>query len=210
MFTFTTSSSQPSALICSASPTELDLTMNAPGHTLQLILEPCEFRVKESAYATRGLGRQYPSRGLLFFRLFILRSNLGVYETVLCTEPLVDGDIDQDGMIGDLSWSKVYHERNPHTAHYVQEMDDFLQPEGIEPMDYPELKLVAQIPTYLHAEEISIPQRLVDHRLLYDAIVHQPPLSSDSGSIDVPRLMNHVKQTLQDPDGLSRTIFETL
>lgn len=209
IYTFTIGSSQSDSLVCSASPTVLDLMIDAPGHMLQIVVEPCEFRVNESSYS-QSLGQRYHSRGFEFYRLFLLNSNLGVHEAVLHSTALLDGGVQQDEAIRDLCWSKVYR-NHTQTSRYVQEMDDFLEPEGIEPMEFPELKHSAQKPAFPDVKDIAFAQRTIDHRPLYDAVVHgQRVLDLDRGSMDVPTLIERIKQTLDYPDDLSHSGTQTL
>lgn len=209
IYTFTTGSSQSDSQVYSASPTVLELVIDAPGHILQIVVEPCQFRVRKSPYS-RSHGRRYHTRGLDFYRLFMLRSNLGVYEGVLYSVPLPNKAVEQEDALEDLAWSKVYR-KGHKTARHIQEMDDWLQPEGIEPMDLPESKLLAQIPAFPDFKDITFAQRMVDHGFLYNVMVHPQPIrDTDRGELNVSTLLDRIKRTLDNPDELVHSGSPTL
>lgn len=211
MYTFTNPSSPPNAFVLSENPSVLDIILDHKGHTLQIAMEPFELQTKESA-TTPGLGEGDLMQGLRFFRLFMLRSDLGVHEAMIYSTSAPDESVEYENRVVDISWSKSYRlAQSLRTPVEVDEMDDFLLPDRSDVVDPPETKLMSQRPISTNAEDETLAQRMVDHRPLYDAMVHEhPEFDRSSGSVDVQGLVDRFQQLLDDPNRLSDTLPSTM
>lgn len=205
-------SSSSAVLISSSDPTLLELDVDEVGHTLQVILEPCRFQGDTSS-STQSAGRAYLARGLNFYKLFMLRSNLSLHETIVYATPSMASDAtSNEDEVKDLSWTVVFRPKKAvRTIGDIQEMDDFLQFEGIEAMDEPESKLPLQIPRLTDHTVMDTAHRVVEHRSLYDALSHgDAGTDKTAGSISVPVMATQLRELLAESVRTSQPPIGTL
>ena len=172
-------------------PTYLDLAVDGPGYTLQVTMEPCRFQGNVSS-STQGLGRRYFAEGFAFYKLFMLRSDLSVHESIIYTASSSGSTTNESNhSVEDLVWTIIYRPRKDvRTIGGIQEMDDFLEPEGIEAMEEPVSKLPLQVPTLTNGKKANMANRAVDHRPLYDALTRNHTGEEENGgAVDVPSVV---------------------
>jgi RNA polymerase I-specific transcription initiation factor RRN6 len=210
-YNFTSSSLAPAALASSASPTLLNLTVDAPGHTLQLAIEPCVFQGHSSSNKS-GLGREYIARGLRFFKLFMLQSDLSVHEAILYATSSSNGGESHGSTVKDVSWTRAYRPRKDvRTVRRVHEMDDFLELEGMEPSEEPVSKLASQAPKWVESKDIHTAHRVVNHRTIYDALIQKNSTGvSIAEFVSVPTVVEQLRQLLTDPTNASQLPTSTM
>jgi RNA polymerase I-specific transcription initiation factor RRN6 len=210
-YNFTISSLVPTAFASSASPTVLDLNVDAPGHTLQITMELCVFQ-GDLTSNNLGSGRQYIARGLRFFKLFMLRSDLSVHESILyATSPLIRGE-GHDATVRNVSWTRAYRPRHDvRTVRKVQEMDDFVELEGMETLEVPVSKLASQAPKVVEGKEMDTAHRVVDHRTIYDALLQRRSTGIAAAElVDIPTVVKQLAELLTDSTDLSQLPISTL
>jgi RNA polymerase I-specific transcription initiation factor RRN6 len=189
------------ALISSSGPTLLELDVDEPGHTLQVAMEPCRYQ-GDTTSSIPSLGRAYLAQGLSFYKLFMFRSNLSVHEIIVYATPSTAARETSRDEVKDLSWTIVFRPKKAvRTIGDIQEMDDFLQPEGIEAMTEPQSKLLSQVPRLTDRTEMDTTHRVVEHVLLYNTLSHD---ESDTGttamSLSVPVMVTQLRMRLSDSD----------
>jgi RNA polymerase I-specific transcription initiation factor RRN6 len=174
-----------------------------------MVLQPCVFQGDTSS-ATPALGRKYCSRDLRFFNLFIQLSDMSVHEVIVYADSSVSKGNRSGVAVADLSWSTSYRLRKDvRTIGGIKEMDDFLQPEGIETMDEPEFRLVSQQPMSLGSRGLGLAHRVADHRFAYDALI-KTETQSTAGNIDIQSLSTQLKQSLDGLDDRHQDLRGTL
>jgi RNA polymerase I-specific transcription initiation factor RRN6 len=174
-----------------------------------MVLQPCTYQ-GDTASATPGLGRDYFTRNLRFFNLFMLLSDMSVHEAILCADSLAYSGARRDEAVADLSWSTAYRPRKDvRTIAGIREMDGFLQPEGIENVEQPESKLPSQEPILLESKATGLAHRITDHRFIFDALV-KPDVESTGGTIDIQTIASQLKQSLNSPDDHREQLRGTL
>jgi RNA polymerase I-specific transcription initiation factor RRN6 len=132
--------------------------------------------------SSEGLGRLYFAQGLRFYKLFVLRSDLSIHEAIVycTTQP--------NAKVEDITWSRVYQpNKSVRTIGTIQELDDFLEPDGIEAMDSPLSKLPSQTPEYMQGDEHNTARRVSDHTLLYDTLT-QKETTTANGSVVIAQM----------------------
>ncbi|KAH3969747.1 hypothetical protein HBH68_137300 [Parastagonospora nodorum] len=172
-------------------PTYLDLAVDGPGHTLQVTMEPCRFQGDISSSA-QGQGRTYLAQGFTFYKLFMLRSDLSVHESIIyAASSAGSSTVENDHTVEDLIWTRIYRPRKDvRTIGGIQEMDDFLEPEGIEAIEEPVSKLRLQVPNLNNGKQADFANRAVDHRSLYDALTgNDIGEEENGGAVDVPSVV---------------------
>jgi RNA polymerase I-specific transcription initiation factor RRN6 len=99
--------------------------------------------------------------------------------------------IENNHSVEDLVWTIIYRPRKDvRTIGGIQEMDDFLEPEGIEAMEEPVSKLPLQVPNLTNGKKSNLANRAVDHRPLYDALTRDHIGEEENGgAVDIPSVV---------------------
>jgi RNA polymerase I-specific transcription initiation factor RRN6 len=194
-YTFNHHTSNTDAFNSSAMPTLLDLTTDLPSHTLEVVMEPCRYQGDTTSSET-GLGRTYFARGLQFYKVFMLQSNLSVHESILYIVPPSNGH-SEDETVANVTWTRIFRPRKDVRVANSDEMHNFIVPEGIEAMNKPISNLASPALESDEEESASRAPRLVDHRLVYDALTRK----HDGGeiratTIDVPTVTAQVRDSI--------------
>ena len=198
-YTFSNSSSESSAPVSSANATRLEITIDGEGRTTQVIMDPLPFQ-GDVGSQSEGLARSYLAQGLRFYKLFVIRSDLSIHEAVVycTTQP--------HAKVEDIAWSKVDTlNKTVRTIGTIQEMDDFVEPEGIEALDGPLSKFTSQGPECVQGEDDNTARRVSDHTLLYDALT-----GKEMNTIDVAVVTAQMEQLLAENSGQSQLPLGTM
>jgi RNA polymerase I-specific transcription initiation factor RRN6 len=196
-YTYTHESSNSDALVSSAIPTLLHLITGVASNTLEVATEPCRFQGDTDSGGPGRLGQIYHARKLRFMKVFMLQSDLSVYETVLYTAPLADGGSEHEA-VEDITWTKTYLPRKNVLVAEGDEMRNFIELEGIEAINKPISSLVSQAPKAEEGQNKASARRVVDHRLLYDALTRKHH-GSVTANIDIRTVTARLKQSLVAP-----------
>jgi RNA polymerase I-specific transcription initiation factor RRN6 len=206
-YTFTHSSFNADAPVSSATPTLVNLTTGLTSHTIGIAIEPCRYQ-GDTVSSELGLGRTYFARGLRFYKAFMLQSDLSVHETILYVGPSPGADLEHEA-VEDVTWTRAYQPRNDARIALGDEMDNFLEPEGIEAMNKPITNFAIQSSESEEEESMISVGRVVDHRLIYDALTRKHR-GSETASIDVPTITARVRQSLVEPASYSQLSLGTM
>ena len=201
-YTFNNSSSESTAPVSSANATRLELTVDGEGQITQVIMDPLPFQGDVGSHP-EGLARSYLAQGLRFYKLFVIRSDLSIHEAVVyCTTQL-------HAKVEDIAWSKVDQlNKTVRTIGTIQEMDDFVEPEGIEALDGPLSKFTSQGPGCVQGEDDNTARRVSDHTLLYDALTGKEMNTIDVA--DVTDVTAQMAQLLAENSGQSQLPLGTM
>jgi len=197
IYTFHTASMESTAVIASTSATPLELAIDGQDHIIQLAMEPLAFHGGDGGATSLSLGNSYIERGLKFYKLFILRSDMSIHETIVCSTTQLPLDVQ------DIAWTTVY----PRTkrGRNARKIDQLIEDEGPDSVDGPVLKLSTQITPGLQPEPHNTSCRTVDHTLLYSAL-----LQTDKSTIDIPTVTNQLRQLLLENVDVSELPLGTL
>lgn len=190
-YIFNNATSSSTVLGSSFDPTYLDLAVDGPGHTLYFTMEPCRFQGDVSS-STQSRGRTYLAEGFTFYKLFMLRSDLSVHESIIYAASSAGSTTtENDHSVEDLVWTIIYRPRKDvRTIGGIQAMDDFLELEGIVAMEEPVSKLPLQVPTLTNGKQANLANRAVDHRPLYDALTRNHTGEEENGgAVDAPSVV---------------------
>jgi hypothetical protein len=192
-------------------PTLLDLVVDGPGHTLHVTMEPCLFQGDTSSN-TPSHGRAYFRQGLTFNKLFMLRSDLSVHESIVYATSTGGITKAEDAHIEDLFWTVIYRPKsNVRTIRDIQEMDDFLEPEGIEAITEPTSKLPLQVPTLTDKKRRDSARRTVDNRTLYRALIRNDHSDEETArTVNVPSLVTRLQEMFMDLTDIAQLPLGTL
>jgi RNA polymerase I-specific transcription initiation factor RRN6 len=198
MYTFSNLSSDSTVLTASSDPTLLDLATDGTSHIIQTIMEPCPFE-GDASLNLPGLGRSYFARGLQFYKLFMLQSDLSMHEIIVYAQlGEHSNSTEQCDAVQEISWTTVYpRRRDGRTIRSNREMDDFLELPGIDALQHPMPKLPLRSSPWLQRKPTDEAHRIVDQRLIYD-ILTRPELEREAptATIDIPVVINQLKQLL--------------
>ncbi|KAF2828974.1 hypothetical protein CC86DRAFT_403628 [Ophiobolus disseminans] len=197
VYTFSDSSSDPTAPVSSANATRLELAFDGKAHPIQTILEPLHFQ-GDVASMSESLGRSYFAQGLRFYKAFVLCSDLSIHEAVVYCTTRSHG-------VDDIAWSRAYQpNKSVRTIGNIQEMDDFLESDAIEVMENPMPKLASQTPQWVQRGPPEA-HRVADHTSLYDALIQ-----NGATTVDIPLVASQVKQLLVATQDMSQLPLGTL
>ncbi|KAL5117871.1 hypothetical protein ACEQ8H_004189 [Pleosporales sp. CAS-2024a] len=204
VFVVPDASSRSTALVSSTDPTALDLEVGGAGHILKLTLEPCRYHGDTSR--GHNSATSYLADGVAFYKLFVLRSDLSVHETIVYATASVAAKVGANEAVENLLWTRTCRpKKRLRTIGDVQEMDDFIELDGIEAMKAPTSKLLAQAPRSCEDQGWDTAQRAVDHRPLYDALLQ----NRDEG-FDIATLATRLQQVYCDMSESSPHAHATL
>lgn len=176
-------------------PTLLDLTADLASHTLEIVMEPCRFQ-GDTTSSEPSLGRTYFARGLQFYKIFMLQSNLSVHESILYTVP-PSTSWSEDEAVTNVTWTRIFRPRKDVRIPNSDEMHNFIVPGGIEATNKPISNLRLPAPESDEEENEGRVYRVVDHRLVYDALTRQRDGGeTTAGTIDVPTVTAQVRQSI--------------
>ncbi|KAH8724887.1 RNA polymerase I-specific transcription initiation factor RRN6-like protein [Phaeosphaeriaceae sp. PMI808] len=196
----------------STNPTLLNLTLNEAYCNLHLIMEPLRFQ-GDVRPDNPGLGRSYCAQGLQFYKLFALRSDLSVHEMIVHAHPFTGSSATpHQSSVEDLSWSISYRPRKVvQSARAMQDMDDFLDTEGVKTLENPLSRLAPQTPWWMHSRSVGTAQNMADLRLVYDAL-NQDASGGETSSttVDVVVVTSRAKELLASTSDLSQLPIGTL
>jgi RNA polymerase I-specific transcription initiation factor RRN6 len=198
MYTFRNSSSSSALHTASSGPTLLKFATDGASRILQLNMEPCP-NDGDVSRSLPSLGRSYFERGLRFYKLFMLQSDLSVHEIILYTG-LSEGShlTEQRDAVKDIFWTTAYpRRRRVRTLGGIREMDDFLEPAGIEVLQRPTSKLPLQGTPRAQRKTINKTHRLVDQTLIYDLLTRMEfEQDASSTAVNIPIVVTQLKQLL--------------
>jgi RNA polymerase I-specific transcription initiation factor RRN6 len=210
-YTIDNSSFGSAARVSSTDPTLLSLAVDSPSHTLQVTMEPCRFQ-GDTISTSPSLGRAYLRRGFTFYKLFMLKSDLSLHEILLYATSSSNANTSlYNDAVEDLFWTITYRpKKDVRTIGDIQEMDDFLEPEGIWAIEEPIPKRPMQVPKSTNGKVLDIAHRAVDHRSLYDALSRSGVSEEPEGNIDVPTLVTRLQEVLMTIMDTSQVPLGTL
>jgi hypothetical protein len=207
-YSYTHDSSSSDAIISSAIPTLLHLTTGVASHTLEVAMEPCGFQGDTASTEPGRLGQTYHAHGLRFFKVFMLQSDLSVYETILYIVPSADGG-SENAAVEDITWTITYLPRKNVRVTEDDETSNFLELEGTEAMNKPIWSLAVQASKFEEEQSKASGRRVVDHRLLYDALVRKHH-GSETANVDIATITTRLKQSFIAPASSSQPPLGTM
>jgi RNA polymerase I-specific transcription initiation factor RRN6 len=189
--------------VSSAVPTLLDLTASLSSHTLEVVIEPSRFQ-GDTVSSEPSLGRTYFARQLQFYKVFMLQSDLSVHETIVYNAPSANSQPEHES-VKNITWTRITRPREmsgTQSRKHIRvadgdEMHDFIVPEGIEPMNRLISKLGSSATESEEEQNTSTARRLVDHRLVYDALARKADDSETTATtIDVQTATAQLRQII--------------
>jgi RNA polymerase I-specific transcription initiation factor RRN6 len=194
-------------MISSSDPTPLSVVADGTGHTMQLIMEPCPLEGDMSLNSS-GPGQAYLARGLSFYKLFMLQSDLSVHETIVYSQISSENEYS----VENISWARIHHRRKEVRAKAgVGEFDDFLDPSGNHGTELPVSKLPLQLPARIVRTAMNAVHRVADYKLLHDALTQiQTADEAIMATIDIHTVNAQLSQLLADSSDLSQLPLGTL
>jgi RNA polymerase I-specific transcription initiation factor RRN6 len=187
--------------VSSAVPTLLDLTTSLGSHTLEVVIEPSRYQ-GDTVSSEPSLGRTYFARELQFYKVFMLQSDLSVHETLVYNAPSANSRPEHEN-VRNITWTRTTRPRGVRKTRSrkhirvvdTDDMHDFIVPEGIEVANKP----VSRSPATQSEDEqnTSTARRVVDHRLIYDALARKDDDSeTTAATIDVPTVTTQLRRTI--------------
>jgi RNA polymerase I-specific transcription initiation factor RRN6 len=189
--------------VSSAVPTLLDLTTSLRSHTLEVVIEPSRFE-GDTISSEPSLGRTYFARGLQFYKVFMLQSDLSVHETIVYNAPSANSQPEHES-VRNITWTRITRprgSRDTRSRKHIRvadgdEMHDFIVPEGIEVMNKPISKFGSPATGSEEEQNTSTASRVVDHRLVYDALARKDDDSETTATtIDVQTAITKLRQII--------------
>lgn len=118
---------------------------------------------------------------------------------------IADSNRQPQMLIEDITWSKIHQpSMNVLSAGLIEEMDDFIKPEGFGATDGPVSRLVSQVPQWTQTKSAQS-HRVADNTSLYDALA-----GKNTNTIDVPVVTAQIKQLLVENIDVSQLPLDTL
>lgn len=192
-----------SDIVISTDPVTLDLTLPAAVHVTHMHLEALEYGTRaQSQFNQRNASAHlYLERAVPFYQLTVALSDLSVLQTVLLPEGC---DVDFEPLV----WTKtISTNRSLYTSTNVDEMDDFVVPNGLIETTTPELKLKSQAPRLLPRSD-QPNCRVMDYTAIYSALFHSDqncPAVGDSITMETitERLREMMASEVNPPEPFS-------
>ncbi|KAF3033192.1 hypothetical protein E8E12_003125 [Didymella heteroderae] len=174
-------------------PVDLGFSLPNAAHMVQMHLRRLEYSVKDQTPHKRrnASAHSYYERAIPFHQLTVLTADLGVHQIVLLSSKH-ESDPER------LAWRKIVTQRLPDARDEVDEVDDFIEPNGPDWEMEPESKLKSQVPRRVSIENATYPS--ADHAWLYESLF--PSEQTDSTSIE------DVIQRLEDVMSRETPIFQ--
>ncbi|KZM24026.1 uncharacterized protein EKO05_0009328 [Ascochyta rabiei] len=166
VYYFQTHHSGPSELLISQDPVPLDLTLSAAAHITHMRFDTLEYGTREQWQYNKinRSAHSYFEQAVPFYQLTVTLSDFSVLQTVLVEE--IDSGHEA------LVWNKVIHaDRTLYASTNVEEMDDFVAPDGLLGMATPETKLKSQTLRLLPQTDQSL-ERAMNYTSIYETLVH--------------------------------------
>ncbi|KAH7398253.1 RNA polymerase I-specific transcription initiation factor RRN6-like protein [Pyrenochaeta sp. MPI-SDFR-AT-0127] len=189
------------APILSSDPGVLDLTLAGGEIKTQIHMEAMHFgETGQEAYHP-GPGRSYMEQGVMFYRLFVARSDLSIHETVVYTHDLeADTSPHTVHTVESFKRSLV---RNPRRdisrKEFINEEGDFIVPNGLGALESPKSKTVLQTPKWFPRQDGTSLQGFMDYTLLYEALTRtDASVEGAIESVDITAVTTQLKQMLAD------------
>jgi RNA polymerase I-specific transcription initiation factor RRN6 len=153
--------------------------MPTTAHITHMYLELLEYGTRAQFTQSSGPAQFYLDKEIPFYQLTVVFSDLSVHQTVLLA---------QRHDAEPIAWSKTLPtNRSLYTSRDIEEMDDFMVPNGLDEAAVPTLKTKSQIPRLLLSSDRPSLQGAKDYTAIYDALVHNEQRYAslrDSTSID--------------------------
>jgi RNA polymerase I-specific transcription initiation factor RRN6 len=181
-------------------PTLLRLAGEELLDTIQIHMEPMPIGESSQEAYHFGPGRSYMARGIKFYRIFVLQSDLSVHEFVVHSHKSVVMESDNDvPTVEDFKRSLVRHPRRDASRREVIEEEDsnpFI-PDGLQVMDGPMCKIASQLPTTLRTHHRASVNSARDYTLLYSALDQDGKcFERPTKTTDIATLMTKIQQML--------------
>lgn len=153
-------------LVTSSDPVSLHLAMPAAALVTHIHLDLLEYGTRANDNWSNGPAHSYLEREVPFYQLTVALSDLSVHQTVLLPQKY---DVDAEP----ISWSKTTRVNHLlYTSTDVEEMDDFVVPNGLDKTTTPTLKFESQTPRLLPSSNQPSAHRTIDYTMIYDALIH--------------------------------------
>jgi hypothetical protein len=132
---------------------------------------------------------------LQFYQLSVTFRDLGVHQTIVY---IPESEAGQSApVVKPIEWDKVVPAKHSlYASKDLDDMRDFIVPNGLDDLATPVSKAHSQTPRLLTALDPNILSREIDHTLLYMALTSGTSDEADSTEINV--VIDHWKQVLAD------------
>lgn len=191
-----------SDIVISSDPAALDLTLPAVARVTHMHLEVLEYGTQaQSQFNQRNTSAHlYLERAVPFYQLTVALSDLSVLQTVLLPEG-------RDVNLEPLVWSKtISANRSLYTSTNIDEMDDFVVPNGLIETTTPELKLKSQAPQLL--PQSGQPDcRVMDYTAIYNTLFYG---EQDHPAVEDSMTMETITERLREMMGADTNPLEPL
>lgn len=194
VYYFQDESSPQLECVSTTDPVVLKFVLPDAANITQMHLHPLEYATKELLPHRRrnAFAQSYHERAIPFHQLTIITPNLSIYQTVLLSSH-------HDPNPEPLAWRRIVVAKHSLDARNdIDDMDEFIEPNGPDWDAEPEPKLKSQAPRLL--SDHGPAHATVDHTTLYVSLIHGE--QADSTSI------NEVVQQFQEKMSVETTGLE--
>ncbi|KAF2203198.1 hypothetical protein GQ43DRAFT_279210 [Delitschia confertaspora ATCC 74209] len=235
VFRFSEGEQEPPLSYSSSDPIELQLDDDIlgsdanPKHIANFHLAQVPYGENEVAEPA-GLGAKYMSNHVCFYNLTVVLSDFSVHETLICALDPKAYDSNGTGsgrsVVEVPSWQRKVRQGGFRSEKAVDELDDFVVPDGIEALAQPKLIKSSRLQKHASTRKRRSPQSVardkeagdpwsVDNSLIYRALVK--PTSAESvengnEQRDILSILDSVRDMLvEDPmpqDNPLGTLFD--
>jgi RNA polymerase I-specific transcription initiation factor RRN6 len=163
---------------------------------MHMNLDILEYGTSARYNSSSSLAHSYFERRLPFYQLSAMLSDLSVHQTVLLGHENVN-DIEP------IVWSKTVRSNHLlYTSKDIDELDDFIVPDGLDRSFTPGLKLESQTPRLLSLSAAQPAPRSMDYTQIYGALISNDQESvANKDSVSVDTVAMQLRKTILEDSG---------
>lgn len=203
VYSFTDRLSNAAARLMISDPVPLDLVVDSAGNIAQLHIEPMQYGEVMENNLSPGLF-QFPMKGdVRFYRIIVVQTDFSIHELVVCAFDRtlqLESTFKSDVPVFTKILSK---HRSRNAKEDIEEGDDFIVPDDLEPLEVPTTMTPSQTPRWTQNWSRSSTRSGLDYGLLYDALNRTDDVQGVS--VDIATVTNRFKQVLTAVQDATRT-----
>lgn len=196
VYQFQDNPSTPAGFVATTDPIDLGLILPTTANISQMQFQLLEYgtKVVPEHRPKNASAQSYFQNAVPFYQLTVILTDLSVYQTVMLAS-------EHDPNPEPLAWRRIVVAKHSLDARAkIDEMDDFIEPNGPDWDADPELKLKSQALRLVPWSDRPAALMTVNNTTLYDALVD--PEADAEASIPLEALILQLHEMLEGADGI--------
>jgi hypothetical protein len=173
-------------------------------------------RYRERGPEDFGQGRTCQDRGVWFFQLTVVLSDLSMHQVLLYSQSY--GDVESALLVEPTAWVKTTRRARCHATNLVDDsdlIDAFIEPDGLVCAKEPCLKRPNKPPKPIESRALASTRHLLDYTLLYEKLLESSlPSTAENGAdedtVDVSVVVQETERLLLGEMTLAEPLLGTL